>query len=185
MGFVMGALTGLLLLLALFNEFLKVRDNREPYLRDSTGRALALYLAGPIGRGPNHEAYSHDGTPHQDPVNYTKIKWGWFDHEYWLHSYYPLTVAPDGRRASTVYLETLIENNPPKTGTVEIRPMPGWVIKRARRVEDGTQRKRGVFDGDLVTGPLKALERFTAPLFWFGLLTFISLIAFAGLAYAY
>ena len=43
-------------------------DNREPYLRDEFGNVWALYVAGPVGDVPNHEAFIHDGTPHQNPA---------------------------------------------------------------------------------------------------------------------
>lgn len=50
-------------------------DNREPYLRDRNGNALALLCVGPNGDVPNHEGIVHDGTPHQNPAITTQTEY--------------------------------------------------------------------------------------------------------------
>lgn len=125
-------------------------DSREPYLLDEDDQPLALVMEGRVGRTPDHEDFSHDGTPHQNPdVRYVwrkreflGIPLGWQRIE--IRSY-PLTVAPDGRRADIEDIEEQIDQTSLRGAQrATIRPMDAKTTKGALKVEDAGQRGRGV-----------------------------------------
>lgn len=125
-------------------------DSREPYLLDEDDQPLALVMEGRVGRTPNHEEFSHDGAPHQNP----DVRYRWRRREFFgipigwqrieIRSY-PLTVAPDGRSADIDDLEDQIDDTRLRDGQrAYIAPMDERTMKGALKVEDAGLRGRGV-----------------------------------------
>lgn len=131
-------------------------DNREPYVRDESGKIWALYVSGPTGNVPNHERFIHapsgHPTPHQNPAvnSYTAIRWFLmlpFPEER-EERWYPLTNS-----GFPINLETIqqqISQTPLKRRqVVELTPMPRWAERQAIRRENSEQLGRGVPAGKL------------------------------------
>lgn len=127
-------------------------DNREPYIRNANGQALALYVAGPANDLPQHESFIHDGSAHQNPAVYNYIKTRWFlIFPYgveWEERYYPFT--NNGLGIDFVTIQKRIDNTRLRGGQeVEVRGMPNGAERQAIRRENGEQLQRGVNAGDL------------------------------------
>ncbi len=127
-------------------------DTREPYLRDASGNALALYVAGPVDDVPQHESFIHDGTAHQNPAVNNYTAWRWFlifpFSEERQERWYPIT--DNGIAIDLAAIQKRIDNARLRRGqAVELVTMPRWAEKEAVRREHGEQLGRGVPAGKL------------------------------------
>jgi hypothetical protein len=146
----------LVLLLVIFlnwlNNLTTPGDNREPYLRDESGKVWALYVAGPVGDVPNHEAYIHDGTPHQNPAVNTYIGVHWFliipFSEEREERWYPIT--NNGVMFNLEAIQQRISQARLRCGqAIELVTMSRWAERQAIHRENGEQLQRGVPSGKL------------------------------------
>ena len=127
-------------------------DNREPYVRDEGGGALALRVAGPVDDVPQHESFIHDGTAHQNPAvrDYRSIRWFLLFpfSEACQERYYPIT--DNGQVIDLTAIARRVDRARLRRGqVVELVPMPAWAEREAIRREHGAQLDRGVPSGKL------------------------------------
>lgn len=119
-------------------------DNREPYLRDSSGQVWALL----VGPGVNHEQYIHDGTPHQNPA--VREEWRWvFIFPYTVEvSYYPITingqVLPDIQA-----IQARVDDGRRRGKDVQLVTLDASLEREVIRRENGEQLGREVHPSDL------------------------------------
>jgi hypothetical protein len=73
------------------DTWFRAEDDREPYLRNSKGKIWALVVEDDV----DHEAFIHDGTPHQNPAVREESR-GFFFPKTIEIRYYPLTVPKIG-----------------------------------------------------------------------------------------
>jgi hypothetical protein len=146
------AIGGLLVLMiivwAWIDSATSTPDNREPYVRDDDGKVWALRVAGPVGDVPNHEAFIHDGTPHQNPA--VREYSGWCRILFLFpfpdpreERYYPITDNGNGVNLRAI-AQRVNSARLRRRQEVELTTMPRWAEKAAINRENAEQRGRGV-----------------------------------------
>ena len=141
-------------LVFVLSQYLRIQDNREAYLRDRTGRALALLCAGPERNGgfdtPNHELILHDGASHQNPAVVERYRGRWPFGRRMQYRYYPLTRSVRGDLPDLFAFQARINRTRlRKHQVLALVPMDERIEQQANLQENITQRTRGVTSGNL------------------------------------